>query len=315
MCIIVAKDKNSKLPRESYLKNCFDNNPDGAGFMYTSNGEVVIDKGYMTYQSFLKRYKKLCKRYNDFKNKALVMHFRIGTAGANSRENTHPYAVTFDKDILHKTYYRTTLGVAHNGIISQYNPPKEDKTTNDTQNFITKYLYPIYKNYRKFYKNKYIMDGIEKITTSKFAFLDKCDNIYLVGKFEEDEGVKYSNSNYLPYTNYLYQQDYYGYYSNYYKDYYTKYRDEYPLPTTHDTNTPKKDSDYLKYEMEYDSEIILEPTWWYSVEGKNFERVKEQSLVYDYVYDILYELSESGDYIYLGKDVLIMDENGEEIIF
>lgn len=323
MCIIVAKDKFSKLPKEEYLKNCFTNNPDGAGFMYTDHdNNVVIDKGYMTYKSFLKRYKKLCKRYNDFVNKALIMHFRIGTAGANSRENCHPYPVTYDKDKLHKLYTTTSLGVVHNGIISEYNPPKEDKTTNDTQNFIMKYIYPIYKHYPKFYKNQYIMNGLEDITNSKFAFLDKCDNIYLVGDFKtDDNGVKYSNSNYLPATTYslknygYYGYDYYSQYYDYYKDYDTKYRDEYPLATTHDTNTPKKDSDYLKYEMEYDSEIILKPTWWYSVEGKNFERVKEQNLVYDYVYDILYELTNTGEYEYLGRDVLIMDENGEEIIF
>ena len=128
------------------------------------------------------------------------MHFRIGTAGANSRENTHPYPISYDKEVLHKTYYKTSLGMAHNGIISQYNPPKEDKTTNDTQNFIIKYVYPLYKHYRKFYKNKYIMDGLEDITGSKLAFLDKCDNIYLVGTFEKDEnGVQYSNGNYKPY--------------------------------------------------------------------------------------------------------------------
>ena len=315
MCIIVAKDKFSKLPKEEYLKNCFTNNPDGAGFMYVDkDNNVIIDKGYMTYKSFLKRYKKLCKRYNDFINKALVMHFRIGTAGANSKENCHPYPITYDKDKLHKLYTTTNLGVAHNGIISQYNPPKEDKTTNDTQNFIMKYIYPIYKHYPKFYKNQYIMNGLEDITSSKFAFLDKCDNIYLVGDFKtDDNGVKYSNSNYLPATTYsLKNYGYYGY--DYYNDYYTKYRDEYPVNTT---KTTKTDKDYLRnvYNDEYYSEIALEPTWYYSVEEKNFEKVGDKIMVYDFAYDILYEINETGDYDYIGRNVIIYDENGEEIIF
>ena len=139
MCIIVVKDKKNKLPKEEYLRNCFENNPDGAGFMYTKKGSVIIDKGYMTYKNFIKRYKKLCKKFNNFDNKALIMHFRIGTAGANSPQNTHPYPITDDKKLLHKTYVKTNLGMAHNGIIRAYNPPQNVKDINDTQNFIMNY--------------------------------------------------------------------------------------------------------------------------------------------------------------------------------
>lgn len=317
MCIIVAKDKITPLPKEEYLKNCFDNNPDGAGFMYVddSTRSVVIDKGYMTYKSFKKHYKRLCRKYNNFDNKSLIMHFRIGTAGANSRENTHPYPITYDKNILHKTYFKTSLGMAHNGIIHDYNPDKDDKTTNDTQNFIMKYLYPLYKHYPKFYKNKYIMDGLEDITGSKLAFIDKSDTIYLVGKFETDEsGVKYSNTNYLPYTykyanlsGYHYYPDYYGYYDDYYK------HNEYYEDTKSDKDFINDLKDINK--PEYDSEIILEPKWYYSVNEKNFESVGDKDLVYDFYYNILYEVTSTGEYEYLGNDVMIFDENGEEMIF
>lgn len=312
MCIIVAKDKKHPLPKDEYLKNCFDNNPDGAGFMYVNNDEVVIDKGYMNLKSFMKRYKKLCKKYNNFKDKSLVMHFRIGTAGANSRENTHPYPVTYDKKLIHKTYYRTDLGVAHNGIIHDYNPKTDDKTTNDTQNFIINYIYPLYKNYNKFYKNKYIMEGIEKITGSKFAFLDKYDNIYLVGKFEEDEsGVKYSNSNYLPYYNYGY--DYYKYYDRYY-DMYGKYiSDDFYDKST----TKKEDEDFLdetlKTEPEY--EIVLDSNWYISTDEKDLERVGDRCLVYDFYNGYLYEVNDMGDYEFITDFVSIFDENGEEVLF
>ena len=54
MCIIIAKDKIGRLPKEEELKQAFDYNDDGAGFMYVENGKVVIDKGYMTYDSFIK---------------------------------------------------------------------------------------------------------------------------------------------------------------------------------------------------------------------------------------------------------------------
>lgn len=313
MCIIVAKDKKHPLPKDEYLKNCFDNNPDGAGFMYVNNDEVVIDKGYMNLKSFMKRYKKLCKKYNNFEGKALVMHFRIGTAGANSRENTHPYPVTYDKNLIHKTYMRTSLGVAHNGIIHDYNPPIDDKTTNDTQNFIMKYLYPLYKNYPHFYKNKYIMDGIKEITGSKFAFLDKCDNIYLVGKFEEDEdGIKYSNSNYLPAYSYSYG---YGYYD--YSDYNDRYGGYYARYTPIEVKDESKDKEYVKNISEIDDEyeVVLEPNWYYSIAEKPFEYVGDKFLVYDWYYGMLYEVNDMGDYEYLGNEVMIYDENGEEIIY
>lgn len=42
MCIIVVKEKNKDLPKLSYLENCFDNNPDGMGFMYTDKGKVIM---------------------------------------------------------------------------------------------------------------------------------------------------------------------------------------------------------------------------------------------------------------------------------
>ena len=74
MCIIIAKDKKSRIPTEKELKNSFEWNNDGAGFMYVDNNKVVIDKGYMTWESFIKRYKTLLQKYNNFKNKSLVIH-------------------------------------------------------------------------------------------------------------------------------------------------------------------------------------------------------------------------------------------------
>lgn len=317
MCIIVAKNKITPLPKDEYLKNCFEYNPDGAGFMYVDHNKVIIDKGYMNYKNFYKHYKRLCKKYNDFENKSLIMHFRIGTAGANSQENTHPYPISNNKDILHKRYYETELGMAHNGIISQYNPDKDDKSTNDTQNFIMNYVYPLYTHYKDFYKNEYIMDGLEDITNSKLAFLDKYDNIYLVGKFEEDEsGVKYSNSNYLSYSKYYGSYlddrfyDYYGY-GDYYKHskYYYDDEDYKYLPA-------KKDTDFIdKISETYENEVVLKSNWYVSINEKPLESVGDTNYVYDYYYGLLYEININGDYTYITDDVAIFDENGEELLF
>ena len=290
MCIIVVKEKDKKLPKLEYLENCFENNPDGMGFMYTNKGKVIIDKGYMTYKTFVKRYQKLCRKFNNFDNKALIMHFRIGTAGANSPQNTHPYPITDNKKLLHKTYLKTDLGVAHNGIISQYNPPKDIKDINDTQNFIMNYLYPVYSNWHDFYKNYRFREGLEDITNSKLAFLDKNDTIKLVGDYEQDEnGIKYSNGNYKPF---IYSYSYSGCYDKYYSDYYNE----------------KSTTDYL-----YD--LQLEPNWYFSIEQKELELVgNDRNVIYDYYDDSLYQLTDAGNYILLGNEVTIYDENGEEVI-
>ena len=199
MCIIIAKNKNDRLPTKKELEYCFDYNHDGAGFMYTDKGKVIIDKGYMTKEDFLARFKTLCKKYNNFKDKCLVAHCRIGTAGTNSAQNTHPYALTKKINKLHKTYTKASVGIAHNGIISDYQP-HGDKDINDTQNFIKTYMTRRYKEDKEFYKRQWERTQIEDITNSKFAILDKEDNLYLIGVFTRENNLSFSNSHYKPYT-------------------------------------------------------------------------------------------------------------------
>lgn len=206
MCIIIAKNKENRLPTNKELEYCFDYNNDGAGFMYTDNGKVILDKGYMTKESFMARYKTLCKKYNNFKDKCLVIHCRIGTAGTNSPQNTHPYALTKKINKLHKTYTKASVGIAHNGIISDYQP-HGDKDINDTQNFIRTYMVQRAKEDKEFYKRQWERTQIEDITHSKFAILDKDDNLYLIGVFTKEDNLAFSNSHYKPVS-----------YSYYYKD-------------------------------------------------------------------------------------------------
>ena len=206
MCIIIAKDKTNRLPSIEELEYCFDYNNDGAGFMYTDHGKVILDKGYMKKEDFLARFKTLCRKYNNFKDKCLVIHCRIGTAGTNSPQNTHPYALTKKINKLHKTYTKASVGIAHNGIIYSYQPRgKED--INDTQNFIRTYMVNKYKEDKEFYTRQHERTAIEEITHSKFAILDKDDNLYLIGLFVKEDNLAFSNSHYKPVK-----------YSYYYKD-------------------------------------------------------------------------------------------------
>ena len=214
MCIIIAKNKTDRLPTESELKTSFTKNSDGGGFMYVDNGKVIIDKGYMNWEKFYRHYKTLCKKYHNFKGKSLVIHCRIGTSGTNSKINCHPYPISDNVNYLHKLYFKTDLGLAHNGIINEYNPTNNEKKLdiNDTQNFIRKYLSPLKNEYNDFYKSEYIDKGIKSlIGWSKLALLDKDDTLTLIGNFVEDNNLSFSNTTYKEYK--------YNYSSNNIKEY------------------------------------------------------------------------------------------------
>ena len=304
MCIIVAKKKEVELPSMETLETCFKHNSDGAGLMYVDDGQVIIDKGFMTFEIFKSHFEKLCKKYNNFKNKALVVHFRIGTSGTNTKENTHPYCISDDYRDLHKTKVRTPLGMAHNGIINQYTPIENVHNTNDTQEFIMKYLTPLYKNYRTFYTNEYIMDGLSDITNSKLVFLNGNEDLYFVGDFIEDNGVMYSNSTYKPYT---------------YK--YGTYWDKYN-PRTYDTELgyyiKNKGYTYLTNKGEVSDDFDethldkLEPNWTIA-NDYGYEKVGDRDLYIDFWNFDLYERKENNTYFKIGENTFVYDEDMNDL--
>ncbi len=194
MCIIVSKAKKIKMPDGKTLLRCFENNSDGAGIMWVENGVVNIRKGFMSYKEFDSFICKLGNRLN-LTDTALVMHFRITTHGCTNPQSTHPFPIS--RKILHlkRTSFTTDIGVAHNGII----PVKCHKTLSDTQTYIMRHLSYIKKTKPDFYKDKSIMEKIEKDIHSKMCFLTKGEEIYTIGKFIEEDGVLYSNSSYEEY--------------------------------------------------------------------------------------------------------------------
>ena len=210
MCIIVAKKKGVKMPSKNILETCFNNNSDGAGLMYVQNGQVIIDKGYMDFKSFYKRLQKLERRLGDLTNKSIVMHFRIGTQGANDKATTHPFPISKDITQLKATYVKTDVGMVHNGIISKFN---YDKTISDTQLFIKDFV-SVIKNLKKdFYTDSSVMQLLKgEIGSSKLCFLDKNENLYYIGEKFVDNGIVYSNTTYKSYyyktPSYRYAYDY-----------------------------------------------------------------------------------------------------------
>jgi len=90
MCVIVRKPKNVSVSIET-LRNCWQSNKDGAGFMYAENGKLIFKKGLMTFKSFLTEY-RACNPLG----KEILIHFRFATHGAVANEQTHPFIIHGD---------------------------------------------------------------------------------------------------------------------------------------------------------------------------------------------------------------------------
>lgn len=297
MCIIIAKEKNGRLPKEEELKRSFEYNSDGAGFMYVDNGEVVVDKGYMTWNGFIGHYNKLLKKFNNFKNKSLVIHCRIGTSGKNTPGNTHPYPISDNTKVLRKKYYKTDIAMAHNGIIKNYGTPTG---LNDTQEFIAKYIYPVHKNYSNFYENPYFMQGLEDITGSKLVFLTKEDKLFFVGEFVQDNGLLFSNTTYKSYS-YSYKS-YYNYDEDWYDYWYNK----------QESVKHKNVWDDKEYFEEYF--LPLDSNFYVDINGNDdYKKVGDNDYWYDLCDCVLYEYKE-GDFKMISDKALVYDENYEEVI-
>lgn len=331
MCIIIAKNKKDRLPTYEELLNSFEYNSDGAGFMYTQRGKVVIDKGYMRFSDFIKRFNELCTEFHDFKNKSLVIHCRIGTSSGNTPANTHPYPITYKERDLHKLKFETDLGMAHNGIITKYTPTWAKPTTNDTQEFILKYVYNLYSHWNDFYKNRFILEGLGAITNSKLAFLDKDDNLYLVGDFIEDDDLYFSNTSYRDYRGYynygysstgsVYKSDK-GTYEYKEKSPYSSDYDYLGIPTDEELEEDRdsyfldSDYDYIReydYNPDYETKQYLARDWSFEKDGIRYS-VGKRDLVWDYLTGELFRMSGNNTLIKIADNVRVFDELNDEVL-
>lgn len=192
MCIIAAKPRGIDMPSKETIRRMWYNNPDGAGIMYSADDKVIIHKGFMKLSDFEAELEKLRKTV-DLKKAGVVMHFRITTHGGTRPENCHPFPISMKLSRLRQTRLTTSIGVAHNGMISV---TPRDKTISDTMEYIASQLYPLYKAMPTFYENEYAMQLIQNAITSRMAFLLPDGKIYTTGDFIEDNGMIYSNTSY-----------------------------------------------------------------------------------------------------------------------
>lgn len=188
MCIIVYKPVNKMMVDETTIETCYENNPDGAGYMIRElNGSIKIRKGFMDVESL----KKSLNRERNIEQTEMVLHFRIATHGSIKKGNCHPFPISRSIPELRKvSHNKLNYAIAHNGIIQGYSS-KNKYNLSDTMQLSKKLVAMIHEPG----KMKKYLSGIH----SRFiVFLPK--ETIITGDWIEEDGIKYSNSSYMPDT-------------------------------------------------------------------------------------------------------------------
>lgn len=192
MCTLVVKEKGTKRIDNEALYNCFINNPDGAGLAYCIDNKVIIEKGYMKYDSFIELYNDLMD-YDE--TMPMLLHFRIATHGGVSKGNCHPFPVSNNYADMQKTKNIVKYAMAHNGI---FHSMPHVKGYSDTMVFNHDVIYPLYK-YMPLQYHKTFIDPIIEESYSKIAILSSNGDIIRYGEFiNYDDGIYFSNNGFMP---------------------------------------------------------------------------------------------------------------------
>jgi len=188
MCIIIVKPMGKELPSKEILKNCFINNNDGAGFSFVKDNRIYLSKGYAKFKPFYRNVKQFIKE-----DTSAILHFRIASVGKVSDINCHPFVMTENKREVNKTVNCTKKPVfAHNGTLSI------DATSggrSDTIQYARIIGDPLIRN--NMFRNNSLMKILkDSIGHSKMAFMNRKGDIKLLGDFEKDKGLFFSNFSY-----------------------------------------------------------------------------------------------------------------------
>lgn len=198
MCIIAFSRIGEPLPSHETMKTMWENNPDGAGFMYALNNKVHIRKGFMKFDELITAINELNELHIDTKAVPFAIHFRIGTHGGNTPQNTHPFPVSRKVKHLRALSYDCDVAFMHNGIIHSVELIK--KSISDTMEYGRQILADLYELDPEFYKRKSLQILIEEsINNSRMIFLNGKSEFELLGDWIEDNGIYYSNNTFKAY--------------------------------------------------------------------------------------------------------------------
>ena len=195
MCIIAVSKKGVRQPTLEQLHIMYENNPDGAGYMYAKDGVVNIHKGFMTWEDF----KRNVEDEHFTKDDPVVYHFRISTQAGVQPSMTHPFPLTGHLPYCELLDLTCKTGLAHNGIIHMTSFTKEVRYS-DTAYFIAWYMTKLIRDQEDI-SDPAILDMIETLTNSKWAIMDgETGDIQTVGHFINVKGLLFSNTTYLKRT-------------------------------------------------------------------------------------------------------------------
>jgi predicted glutamine amidotransferase len=190
MCIAILQKAGSGLIDKDRLKNCWDNNPHGAGFMYANSGRIFCFKSFK-FDKFYEAYKNDREMHPDL---TFVLHFRWASAGKISLDNTHPFMIN------------DSSAFCHNGHLAKY---ANDKKISDTRLFNSKILAKLPNGWQK---NKAIIILLKQYTVgSKFIFLFADGSSLILNQKAGHwlDSIWYSNYGYCPpapEVEYLYEE-------------------------------------------------------------------------------------------------------------
>mgnify|MGYP003135485084 CR=1 FL=1 len=183
MCIAILKPHKETISKDT-LETCFNNNSDGAGYMFAKDNRLQFFKGFFTFEKFYESYKR---NVVDNDNPMSAIHFRITTHGLSDKSNCHPFKIN------------ENLGFIHNGVINMVETHKIKSDTSMFNNRVLKHL-P-----KGFIRNQAITSLIEEsIGSSKLVFLDNKGN-YLISNENLGEwknNIWFSNDSHECYVNY-----------------------------------------------------------------------------------------------------------------
>ena len=192
MCVICVSKKGIRQPNESEIRDMWEVNPHGAGYMFVKDGRVEIHKGFMELKDFLRSVNG--EHFTD--DDVVVYHFRISTQAGITPEMTHPFPLSDDLEDMKILDCVCSVGIAHNGIIRLTSC--KDPEYSDTALFITEYLPMLIRDTQDI-TNKRVKKTIRALAQSKLVLLNGDGDTAIIGDFFTDEdGLMYSNRNHLP---------------------------------------------------------------------------------------------------------------------
>lgn len=182
MCLAIVKPMGISIPEE-HLQNGWDNNDDGAGFVYIDpETKLFVVNKFMTYAAFIEKFNEANEAYGDVSD--FLIHFRIASKGVVSIDNCHPFIVDEDRVII------------HNGTMWNIDIDKKDKRS-DTRVFAEDWLSQLPPDWED---NQIIHLLLEDFlgSTSKMCLLHRTKGIYI---YNQDKGmwvddIWYSNKSY-----------------------------------------------------------------------------------------------------------------------